>query len=82
MKTLTPFLVHPTPIINPNRLAFKPREVFVLLGLSHNAGYEWIRTGRIRAVRTEGKQAVRYLIPREELMRLLGKTEQAKAPEI
>jgi len=50
------------------RLAFKPEEVALLLGVGRNAIYGLIKDGKLKAVRVGRK---RLVVPREEVERLL-----------
>ncbi|MGB9662267.1 MAG: helix-turn-helix domain-containing protein [Moorellaceae bacterium] len=49
------------------RLAFKPEEVALLLGVGRNAVYNAIKRGELKAARV-GR---RLVVPREEVERLL-----------
>ncbi len=50
------------------RMAFKPEEVALLLGVGRNAVYNLIKRGELKAARI-GR---RLVVPREEVERLLG----------
>lgn len=50
------------------RMAFKPEEVALLLGVGRNAIYGLIKRGELKAIRV-GR---RLVVPRQEVERLLG----------
>ncbi|WP_027947177.1 helix-turn-helix domain-containing protein [Amycolatopsis taiwanensis] len=57
----------------PDRAAWKPREVAEKLGLEYETVLDLIHSGQIRAVEING----RYLVPDDELRRLLALPESA-----
>ncbi len=53
----------------------RPRDVCRILGISYITLWRWIREGKIRAVQTP---TGRYLIPRSEVERLMGKVVETE----